>query len=898
MRLLLVMAAGVAGLMAQSPPTGEIRLQVTDPSGAGMLAAVKVDAAAGAVHRTARTSARGAAAIGALPFGAYHVEVSAKGFATQTLSIDVLSAQPVERTVAMSISSEATRVDVVAATPLSGFDVPLKDVPAPVQVATSRDLEESQSLDLANLLNRRLNGVTINENQSNPFQPDVNYRGYTASPLLGTPEGLSVYMDGVRQNQPFGDIVAWDLIPKIAIQETTLMPGSNPLFGLNTQGGAISIQTKDGYSQPGGSIRVSGGMPGRRSAEAEYGGSAANGFNWYAAGNLYREDGWRRASPSEVRQAFGKVGWLRGNTSLHLSGAYADNWLTGNGLQDGRRLAVDYSSVYNIPDFNWNRSPSLNLELEHSFTPNLTFTGNAHFRYIRADTINANTNPNSYDQSLYNLSSADVAALTAAGYSGFPSTGSYITEPYPYWRCLAQALEKADPSDRCDGVIFHSFSKQNNYGTSGQMTWAHAHNHLSIGGVWDRSSLIFQQTSQFAFVDADGLTFTPVPAYADGSTSSGGVPVDNRVDLHGAIQTLSVFGADTLSWGKWSFNLSGRYNHTTIDNVDRLPPAPSGVRGSLNGNYVYQRFNPAAGVTYKATSFAAAYFSYSESSRAPTAIELGCADPNNPCNLPNALVSDPPLQQVVTRTFEAGVRGTHETGLQWSAGWFRGENHNDLLFVASQQSGFGYFANFGQTRRTGVEANLSGRWKTFTLGGGYTFLNATYQSTETIDGSSNSSNDGAPGLGGNVTIQPGDRIPLIPQHLLKAYADYQPLKRLSIDLDFNAVSRSYARGNENNQDQLDGVYYLGPGTSPGYGVVNLGAKYEVQKHVELFVQINNLLNHHYYTAAQLAPTPYNNAGQFIARPFPAVDGNYPIRSATFYAPGAPILVFGGLKFRF
>ena len=217
------------------------------------------------------------------------------------------------------------------------------------------------------------------------------------------------------------------------------------------------------------------------------------------------------------------------------------------------------------------------------------------------------------------------------------------------------------------------------------------------------------------------------------------------------------------------------------------------MRGSLNGNYVYQRFNPAAGVTYKATSFAAAYFSYSESSRAPTAIELGCADPNNPCNLPNALVSDPPLQQVVTRTFEAGVRGTHETGLQWSAGWFRGENHNDLLFVASQQSGFGYFANFGQTRRTGVEANLSGRWKTFTLGGGYTFLNATYQSTETIDGSSNSSNDGAPGLGGNVTIQPGDRIPLIPQHLLKAYADYQPLKRLSIDLDFNAA-RDHTHG--------------------------------------------------------------------------------------------------------
>ena len=82
--------------------------------------------------------------------------------------------------------------------------------------------------------------------QSNPFQADINYRGYTASPLLGTPQGLSVYMDGVRLNQPFGDVVSWDLIPRLAIASTTLMPGSNPLFGLNTLGGALAIQTKDG----------------------------------------------------------------------------------------------------------------------------------------------------------------------------------------------------------------------------------------------------------------------------------------------------------------------------------------------------------------------------------------------------------------------------------------------------------------------------------------------------------------------------------------------------------------------------------------------------------------------------------------------------------------------------
>ncbi len=145
---------------------------------------------------------------------------------------------------------------------------------------------------------------------------------------------------------------------------------------------------------------------------------------------------------------------------------------------------------------------------------------------------------------------------------------------------------------------------------------------------------------------------------------------------------------------------------------------------------------------------------------------------------------------------------------------------------------------------------------------------------------------------------PGDRIPLIPRNLLKAYVDYQPTAKILVDLDFIVTGRSFARGNENNLDQSDGVYYLGPGFSPGYGVLNLGAHYQLQKRVQFFVQVNNLLDHHYYTAAQLGPTPYDDAGNFIARPFPSVDGVFPIRNTTFFAPGAPIGVWGGIRFKF
>jgi outer membrane receptor protein involved in Fe transport len=414
----------------------------------------------------------------------------------------------------------------------------------------------------------------------------------------------------------------------------------------------------------------------------------------------------------------------------------------------------------------------------------------------------------------------------------------------------------------------------------------------------------YQQYSQFGYLNLDRVTVTLVNALADGSTNHDGVPVDTRVNLHGLNNTFSLYATDTISIGK-SINLtfSGRYNRTTVNNVDGLPPGAPGSRGSLNGSYVFERFNPSAGITYAPWRFFSVYFSYSESSRAPSAIELGCADTNYPCNLPNALVSDPPLQQVVTRTLEAGLRGGgRENHLQWSAGWFRGENYHDLLFIASQQLGFGYFANFGRTQREGAEINISGNIRRLTIGGNYTFLSATYQSSQIIDGGSNSSNASAlaghPGLDDNITLQPGDQIPQIPRNMLKTYVDYQPMPKLTLNLDFVSIGRSFARGNENNAYQPDGVYYLGQGFSPGYGVLNAGAHYQLHPKMQLFVQLDNLLDHHYYTAAQLSATPYNNAGLFMGRPFPAVNGDYPLRNTTFFAPGAPIGAWGGIRIHF
>jgi hypothetical protein len=221
---------------------------------------------------------------------------------------------------------------------------------------------DSGALDLSDFLNRRFNGVHVNEVQGNPFQPDINYRGYTASPLLGTPQGLSIYMDGVRLNQPFGDVVSWDLIPRMAIATVALMPGSNPLFGAEHTGRRAVGADKGRPDVPGhhraGDLRQQRpARPGDRARRALGRRNVSTG-TWPAPSSA--KDGWRVDSPSDVRQVFGKLGGagaLRGHDVGGLRGQRADRERAA-----GRRSAAqDHRSLYTKPDVTDNRSTLVNV---------------------------------------------------------------------------------------------------------------------------------------------------------------------------------------------------------------------------------------------------------------------------------------------------------------------------------------------------------------------------------------------------------------------------------------------------------------------------------------------------------------------------------------------------------
>ncbi|MGE3179161.1 MAG: TonB-dependent receptor, partial [Vicinamibacterales bacterium] len=521
----------------------------------------------------------------------------------------------------------------------------------------------------------------------------------------------------------------------------------------------------------------------------------------------------------------------------------------------------------------------------------------------RTNTFNGDINEDSLDQSIYQPSAAEQAALAAAGYTGFPTSGATAANtPFPFWRCLGNVLLRDEPGEKCNGLINRTATSQYNLGGSAQLSMlrtAERRHQLTVGVAYDRGHVGFDQSSELGYLTPDrGVTGTG--AFGDGVTGGDvdGEPFDTRVDLTGVQQTVSLYATDTLALGdSVHVSLSGRLNRTTVNNEDGINPG--GGPGSLDGDHVFTRFNPAAGLTWAASRAVTAYAGYSEGSRAATSIELGCADPESPCKLPNAMAGDPPLDQVVTRTVEAGVRGRGRTN--WNAGFFFGNNDNDILFVTSEQTGFGYFRNFGQTRRQGIELGADTRLGRTRVGASYTFLDATFQSEETVNGEANSSNEdaeeGFKGLEGEIEIEPGDRMPIIPQHMFKAFADLAITGRIGVNVNLVGASSVFARGNENNDHEEDAPYYLGPGSAAGYAIVNLGVRFDATSRLQIIGQLNNLFDRRYYTAAQLGPLGFTGTGAFIARPFPAVDGEFPVQNSTFFAPGAPIRGWVGFRLR-
>ena len=277
-------------------------------------------------------------------------------------------------------------ITVIGTTPLPGAEIPREKVPAANYVLSGEELRPNEVANVTDALETRIGGVNLNQAQGNPFQPNLTYRGFEASPLAGNPQGLAVYVNGSRFNQPFGDTVNWDLIPSIAIHRMVL-EGSNPAFGLNALGGSISVEMKNGFNYRGAEMELMGGSFGRINGSLQYGRQIDN-VGVYAAVTGLREDGWRQFSPSRLAQFYGDIGWRGSRGEMHFNVIGASNSLTGNGTAPVELLAVDRSAVFTHPDQTRNNYARLQLSGKYELTDTWSLQGNAYYGRLSQRTKN------------------------------------------------------------------------------------------------------------------------------------------------------------------------------------------------------------------------------------------------------------------------------------------------------------------------------------------------------------------------------------------------------------------------------------------------------------------------------------------------------------------------------
>ena len=739
-------------------------------------------------------------------------------------------------------ADEPVETLTIIAAPLSGGSFDADTISTNIQLLDRAEIARAGTSSVLRALSEAGNGVSLSNAQGNPFQPSVVYRGFAGSPLVGDAQGLAVYVNGVRFNQPFGDTVNWDLLPDIAFDRLTIQ-GSSPAFGLNALGGSITAQMKNGFSYQGAEAEISGGSFGFYREAIQFGARQDNGAIYIAA-TKSNESGWRDHSPSALTNLLADAGWRGPAATLHLNLIAGQTNLVGNGVVPVELLAARRSAVFTYPD----RTKNNYLLASATATADLggpwSLAADVYFDTLRQKTLNADASE---------AEPCDAPADVLCFEDGSVATDS-AGMPIPDF--LAGGVY---------GQLHRTATKTSGYGAAAQLnyegTFFALADHAVFGAAFDHGRSRFEADSQLGAINPDrgfdgpailidqaGGAIAPVNVIA--SNSYYGFYLSNVLELTQAI----------------ALSASARFNIAEIGLQDQIGIA-------LNGEHRFTRLNPAVGFSAKLLPNATLYGGYSEANRAPTPAELSCADETAPCSLTNFFVGDPPLKQVVAHTIEAGLRGTmRRTVMQvdWHAGVFRTDSDDDIQFVASPSLGRAFFRNVGTTRRQGVDASAKLRYGRLTAGLDYSYTDAIFRTGLVLNSPENPFAD----ADGQIAVVPGDRLAGIPRHLVKAQLSYAFAASWRVSLAAQAADGKYLRGDESNRNPK----------LPGYFAVDLRTQWQVTERFELFASVENLLEAKYASFGTFSPT-----------------GRIPIREAPeasdprSISPAAPRSFYAGLR---
>ena len=736
--------------------------------------------------------------------------------------------------------------DVVATTPLNGGQINVAQSPFAVWQTGAQDIQTFNDTTLPNTLARSAPGVSVGNVSGNEFEPDLFYRGFDATAVTGTPQGLAVYQNGTRINEAFGDVVNWDLIPANAIDKTTII-AANPIFGLNALGGAVTVTMKNGFTWQGFEADFQGGSFYNAQEEIQYGKQVGN-YSVYLAATQINDGGWRVAEASQLTNFYGDVGYKANGFESHLQ-------LTAGNTQFGvaaytplQQLQTNFGSVYTIPQTTYNQMAMLQWTGSYAYSPTLNFQAGAYFRGFNQQHVDGNGTDVTPCPPFSCLNGSPVHDTLGAIIPDISQNGALDLGEDDDNQTQSRSLGVSGQAVDTDKIFGHDNTLT--VGTSLDYGWTHYTGNSTLGTITFTNNSYPLIASPYIIDEADSF-LNPISVNAN----------NTYVGVY-ALDTFNATDRLTLTGGA-RFNFAGISLEGTNDAL-------------LSGYSDYFHLNPTVGLTYKITPDINFYGGYAMTNRTPTPLELGCASPTFPCIIDNFLSSDPPLKQVVGNTFEVGFRGQNALAalgpqwgkLQWSAGLFRTTLTDDILPVVSTFNGFGYYTNVGTTLRQGAEVGAQWTGDRWTAYANYTYIDAIYLTTFEEPSPNNPSAD----ANGNILITNGTPIAGIPKNTFKAGFDYAVTDKWKIGADMVAASGQVIFGNENGAvPQV-----------PGYAVFGLHTSYQVNKNFQIFGYAQNIFDQRYYTSGGLVQT-----GEFMTGPA--------ITNPQSFGPGKPFAIYGGLR---
>ena len=761
-------------------------------------------------------------------------------------------------------------IDVISTSPLGGAGVDPDKVSASTQTLSADDFSRTYSPSITDTLMQRVPGVSTTDVQGNGFVQDLRYRGFAASPLQGTPQGLAVYMNGIRVNEAFGDTVNWDLIPTNAINRTDIWT-NNPVFGLNALGGAVNIQMKNGFTYSGTEVEAQGGSYGRAGGSAQFG-TEKDGVGVYLAAQGVKDAGWRYQSPAQVGRFYGDVGWRGDAGEIHAIGAVARNYFGVVGPTPIQLLNQDNKAIYTWPQTTRNDMQLVALNGKVTAPESWTLQSNFYVRRFQQRHVDGN------DADVERCSNASsFGGKLCLEDDGFPVPPGGKTQAFRNQFVVLDANNNpiTFQANTPYGTVDRTSTDATTIGSSVQATndaklFDHG-NYFSVGGSIDHSRVAFGANSELGYIFPDlsvgpnaGVAGTGSIIHTLANIGYSPVSLNARSTYYGLYVT-DVF--DITS--RLSVNAGARLNVAKIEMSDLLGTSPD-LNGELHlhaaqsdgGPFLQEQrtmSRPTAAI--RSPIARRPRLNWAAPTRASRACWKASWFPIRRC------------KQVVAKTYEVGLRGKspfNDGRIEWKAALFRTDSSNDIINVASAIQGRGVFQNVAATRRQGAEAGVqyfADRWFAYA---NYSYIDATYQFTGDIASPNNPSAD----ANGNVHVTPGKLIPGIPQHQFKAGAEYAVTPQWKIGADVIVVGSQYFVGDDANQNEK----------LPAYWVTNLHTSYDLSKNVRIFGLVNNLFNRTYY--------PYGTYfdPQSVQNAMPTA-----LTDQRTLTPGQPLSVYVGLR---